>query len=96
MVVFMPEGSRTHLGGTMRLGSRSTRFRSFDSAIAKLYRVSSEHPIVKERHRHRYEVNPVFVERFEKAGLEFVGRDEANERMEVRRLGHPLSLLGRC
>ena len=27
-----------------------------------------------ERHRHRYEVNPEFVEQIEKAGLQFVGK----------------------
>ena len=34
--------------------------------------------------RHRYEVNPDFVSRFEAAGLKFVGQDEKNVRMEVR------------
>ena len=28
VVIFMPEGSRTHLGGTMRLGLRPTLFQS--------------------------------------------------------------------
>jgi CTP synthase len=36
-----------------------------------------------ERHRHRYEVNPVYINRFEAAGLKFVGKDESGERMEV-------------
>lgn len=38
-------------------------------------------PIVHERHRHRYEVNPAYVERLDKAGLRFVGKDETGERM---------------
>ena len=37
-------------------------------------------------HRHRYEVNPEYVSRFEAAGMKFVGQDEKNVRMEVRTL----------
>ena len=43
-----------------------------------------------ERHRHRYEVNPQLVESIESVGLEFIGRDETGERMEIAELkGHP-------
>ncbi|CAN6444592.1 unnamed protein product [Victoria cruziana] len=35
-VIFMPEGSKTHMGGTMRLGSRRTYFHIADSITAKL------------------------------------------------------------
>ncbi|XP_031493965.1 uncharacterized protein LOC116259255 isoform X2 [Nymphaea colorata] len=35
-VIFMPEGSKTHMGGTMRLGSRRTYFHMADSVTAKL------------------------------------------------------------
>lgn len=38
---------------------------------------------IDERHRHRYEVNPKYIEEFENAGLKFVGRSEDNERMEI-------------
>ncbi len=38
---------------------------------------------VDERHRHRYEVNPIYIEEFEKAGMKFVGRSEDNQRMEI-------------
>jgi hypothetical protein len=38
---------------------------------------------IDERHRHRYEVNPIYINRFEAAGLQFVGKDETGERMEV-------------
>ena len=37
---------------------------------------------VQERHRHRYEVNPDYVDRVHEGGLNLVGRDEAGERME--------------
>ena len=38
---------------------------------------------VEERHRHRYEVNPKYVEEIEKAGLKFVGHSTDNTRMEI-------------
>ncbi|KAH9306112.1 hypothetical protein KI387_010516, partial [Taxus chinensis] len=78
-VIFMPEGSRIHKGGTMRLGSRKTIFQTRDCITAKLY--GNVHSVV-ERHRHRYEVNPEMVENLENAGLRFVGKDESGKRME--------------
>ncbi|KAI0511483.1 hypothetical protein KFK09_012113 [Dendrobium nobile] len=87
VVIFMPEGSRTHMGSTMRLGSRRTFFQDLNCISSKLYGNSS---FVDERHRHRYEVNPDFVERLESAGLKFVGSDESGKRMEVLELpNHP-------
>jgi CTP synthase len=38
-VVFMPEGSTTHKGGTMRLGTRPTILQRSDCKMAKLYQV---------------------------------------------------------
>ena len=38
-VVFMPEGSKTHKGGTMRLGARRTLLETMDCITAKLYQV---------------------------------------------------------
>lgn len=86
LVIFMPEISTTHMGGTMRLGSRATRFVR-DCKTKQLYGMQD---VVWERHRHRYEVNPDYVERLEAHGLLFVGRDEKNERMEISELqNHP-------
>ncbi|XP_010538283.1 PREDICTED: CTP synthase-like [Tarenaya hassleriana] len=86
-IVFMPEGSRTHMGGTMRLGSRRTFFHVKDSKSAKLYGSKS---FVDERHRHRYEVNPDMVGCLEMAGLSFTGKDETGKRMEVIEIpSHP-------
>ncbi|KAG6415244.1 hypothetical protein SASPL_122650 [Salvia splendens] len=87
VVIFMPEGSKTHMGSTMRLGSRRTLFQTPDCLTAKLYH-NSEH--VDERHRHRYEVNPEMVNTLEKSGLKFVGKDETGKRMEILELkDHP-------
>ncbi|XP_062205503.1 uncharacterized protein LOC133907458 isoform X2 [Phragmites australis] len=79
-VIFMPEGSKTHMGGTMRLGSRRTFFKVADCKSSKLYGNVS---YVDERHRHRYEVNPDMVPEFENAGLQFVGKDDTGRRMEI-------------
>ncbi|KAF8696917.1 hypothetical protein HU200_036559 [Digitaria exilis] len=79
-VIFMPEGSKTHMGGTMRLGSRRTFFKVTDCKSAKLY---GNVAYVDERHRHRYEVNPDMVPEFENAGLQFVGKDDTGRRMEI-------------
>ena len=88
VVIFMPEGSKTHMGGTMRLGSRRTILQTMDSTAAKLYQSASG--FIDERHRHRYEVNPEYVDRLEKAGCRFVGKDETGRRMEIMELdNHP-------
>lgn len=82
-IVFMPEISKTHLGGTMRLGLRPTVFDKGTEQfkIRRLY--GGEDPIW-ERHRHRYEVNPEYVERLEAPGkFRFIGKDERGERMQV-------------
>ncbi|MEC7443726.1 MAG: CTP synthase (glutamine hydrolyzing) [Candidatus Thermoplasmatota archaeon] len=86
-VVFMPEISKTHLGGTMRLGSRPTLWQHDGSTIRALYGPGEA---VDERHRHRYEVNPDLIERIEEAGLVFVGKDESGQRCEIFELNdHP-------
>jgi len=86
-VVFMPEISKTHMGGTMRLGTKPTPFLVDDCKIRRLYG-GADH--VDERHRHRYEVNPDFIEQIEEAGLKYVGKDETGQRCEIMELdGHP-------
>ena len=86
-VVFMPEISKTHMGGTMRLGTKPTPFLVDDCKIKRLYG-GADH--VDERHRHRYEVNPELIKEIEESGLVFVGKDETGERCEIMELeGHP-------
>ncbi|GAO50845.1 CTP synthase [Saitoella complicata NRRL Y-17804] len=82
LVIYMPEISKTHLGGTMRLGLRPTNFQP-GTEWSKIRQLYGNADSVHERHRHRYEVNPDYVERVEAAGLSFVGKDELNERMEI-------------
>ena len=86
----MPEVSRTHMGGTMRLGARRTVLSRPTCVTAQLYGGVTA---FDERHRHRYEVNIEYVKQLEAKGLEFVGRDTTGERMEVLELkGHPFFL----
>ena len=60
------KGSEKDLGGTMRLGLYDAIIKN-NSLISKIY---SEKKI-KERHRHRYEVNIKYKKDFEKKGLIF-------------------------
>ncbi|EDW41542.1 GM25505 [Drosophila sechellia] len=87
LVIDMPEHHTGQLGGTMRLGKRTTVFADGPSVIRQLY---GNPKSVEERHRHRYEVNPKYVPRLEEQGMRFVGTDEDKTRMEIIELsGHP-------
>lgn len=80
-VIFMPEGDKEKMGGTMRLGSRQTRLHPSSRAF-QLY--GGEKDIIPERHRHRYEVNPALVKELEERGLVFSGKDaDGQQRMEI-------------
>ncbi|MCD5380980.1 MAG: CTP synthase [Candidatus Pacebacteria bacterium] len=69
------------MGGTMRLGEYPAELRS-GSVAAKAYR-SRE---IVERHRHRYEVNPDFIEELEEKGLHFSGKSPDGRLMEIAEL----------
>jgi len=91
-IVFMPEISKTHMGGTMRLGLRPTVFEpgTEKSLARKLYAGA---PTIWERHRHRYEVNPALVNELSVEGFNFIGKDEKGERMQILELeNHPFFL----
>ena len=81
----MPEISKTHMGGTMRLGLRPTVFEAGTekSLARKLYAGA---PTIWERHRHRYEVNPALVNELSVEGFNFIGKDEKGERMQILEL----------
>ncbi|UCB58011.1 MAG: CTP synthase (glutamine hydrolyzing) [Thermoplasmatales archaeon] len=72
-------------GATMRLGAYPAILKK-GSIVQKLY--DSEK--VSERHRHRYEVNPEYVEKIERSGLVFSGRSPDGILMEFMELPkHP-------
>jgi CTP synthase len=71
------------LGGTMRLGAHETAIDP-GTLASDVYGGTS----CTERHRHRYEVNPEYIEELEAAGLRFSGR--SGRRMEILELPeHP-------
>lgn len=87
LVIDMPEHHTGQMGGTMRLGKRTTIFTEEPSIIKQLY---GNPKTVDERHRHRYEVNPKYVPQLEEHGLRFVGCDDTHQRMEIIELrNHP-------
>ncbi|MFB6284222.1 MAG: glutamine hydrolyzing CTP synthase [Halobacteria archaeon] len=73
------------LGGTMRLGDKETVIEDGSTAY-DLYGENS----IYERHRHRFEVNPEYIEEFEEKGMQFTGTSRSGNRMEILELdGHP-------
>ena len=60
--------SESNLGGTMRLGSYDAKLKK-GSKVHDIY--NSE--LIKERHRHRYEVNNKYAREFEQKGVIFSG-----------------------
>ncbi|XP_054158184.1 CTP synthase 2-like [Oppia nitens] len=84
VIIDMPEHHGGDMGGTMRVGLRTTNFKSGHPSTLKL--LYGDVASVDERHRHRYEVNPDFVADFSAKGLHFVGQDIEGKRMEVMEL----------
>ena len=81
----MIKGTDKDLGGTMRLGSYDAKLKD-NSLIRKIYKSK----LIKERHRHRYEVNIAFKDKFEKKGLIFSGLSPDNKLPEIIELkNHP-------
>jgi CTP synthase len=65
-------------GGTMRLGAHEIVVTP-NTLAAYLYGREK----ISERHRHRYEVNPVFINQITKAGGVFSARSDQGRRMEI-------------
>ncbi len=87
-VITLLRGQRLdRLGGTMRLGVQPIKV--VEGTIA--YKIYNGEKIVYERHRHRYEVNPKYIDVLEKAGLRVSGvslnNPELVEFIELR--NHP-------
>ena len=84
VIDLLPEQYETEdMGGTMRLGAHETDIEP-GTLAAEVYGADS----CTERHRHRYEVNPEYIDALEADGLVFSGR--ADNRMEIlERPDHP-------
>ena len=94
VVDIMPEQERNlklgAYGGSMRLGAWPAVL--LEGSRAKLAYGSST---ISERHRHRYEINPSYVEALEKAGLVFSGMSPDKRLAEIIELPqkvHPFFL----
>lgn len=89
VVDFIPDQVKilqdSRYGATMRLGAYPAEIKK-GTIIHKLY----ESGKVSERHRHRYEVNPEYVEKLERCGLVFSGKSPDGVLMEFMELpNHP-------
>ena len=73
------------MGGTMRLGAYPCRIEK-DTKTYKAYRATE----IRERHRHRYEMNPEYRPLFEEAGMIISGQSPDGALMEIIELkDHP-------
>ncbi|MFA7460511.1 MAG: CTP synthetase, partial [Trueperaceae bacterium] len=73
VIGLMPEQLEVeNMGGTMRLGSWPMELAE-GTRLTALYAEQGAGTSVFERHRHRYEVNPAYVEQLEEAGLTISG-----------------------
>jgi CTP synthase len=86
VVDILPEQKQvTKKGATMRLGAQQIMVEA-GSRAAKLYGATE----ISERHRHRYEINPHYIDRIQEKGLKFTGKSPDGKRMEIAELeGHP-------
>jgi CTP synthase len=90
----MPEQKKLladkNYGGTMRLGAYPAHLKR-----GTIARGAYKEEMIVERHRHRYEVNPEYVETLQKAGLVFSGTSPSGTLMEIAELPkneHPFFL----
>ncbi|MFA7209226.1 MAG: CTP synthase [Parcubacteria group bacterium] len=85
VIDIMPEQKKNledgNYGATMRLGAYPAVLQK-GSIANKAYRSVK----ISERHRHRWEVNPEYIERLEKAGLVFSGKSPDSKLMEITEL----------
>lgn len=73
------------LGGTMRLGAQVCHL--VEGSLARHVYGTEQ---VRERHRHRYEINNNYVDQIERAGLKVSGWSQDHELVEMVELpGHP-------
>lgn len=89
VIDFIPEQidivRQSKYGGTMRLGAYPAVLKE-GTMIRKLY----DNEKIFERHRHRYEVNPKYIEILEKNGIIFSGKSPDKNLMEFMELkNHP-------
>jgi CTP synthase len=87
VIDILPEQKKIEgLGGNMRLGGRDIEIKPNTMAWKLFGKADS----VRMRFRHRYEVDPRYIEQLEKAGLVFSGKAPNQPIMQILELpGHP-------
>jgi len=80
----LPEQKRIEgiMGGTMRLGAQDVQIEPGTLAS----HLSGGRPVIRERFRHRYEVDPAFIDALTGGGLVFSGRHPEHPIMQVLEL----------
>ncbi len=77
--------SITNMGGTMRLGSYPCKLQNPSNAY-NAYGIDA----INERHRHRYEYNNAYLQKFEKAGMTATGINTETNLVEIMEIkDHP-------
>jgi CTP synthase len=87
VIDILPEQKKIEgLGGNMRLGGRDIELKANTMAWKLFGKMDS----VRMRFRHRYEVDPRYIERLEKAGMVFSGKAPDQPIMQILELpSHP-------
>ncbi len=87
VIDILPEQKKIEgLGGNMRLGGRDVELKAQTMA----WRLFDKANSVRMRFRHRYEVDPRYIEQLEKAGLVFSGKAPNQPIMQILELpSHP-------
>jgi CTP synthase len=86
VICLLPEQKGLHeKGGTMRLGAQPIKLRK----DTKAYEIYNRQEVILERHRHRYEVNPAYIDTFEEHGLIFSGKSPDGKMEIVELKEHP-------
>tara|TARA_Y100000310_G_C20680687_1_gene815773 strand:- start:528 stop:2225 length:1698 start_codon:yes stop_codon:yes gene_type:complete len=83
VIDILPEQKKIHgLGGNMRLGGKDVEVKPRTIA-AKIHNNAKK---IRRRFRHRFECNPEYIERFEKAGVVFSGKAPGEQIMQILEL----------
>jgi CTP synthase len=94
VITDLPEQRRIEgMGGTMRLGAQDVSLRPGTLA----HFLYGQRPLIRERFRHRYEVNPQFVQQLESQGMVFSGKHSRQNIMQILELPqtvHPYFIAG--
>jgi len=77
------------MGGSLRLGGHKIKIKP-ETMAQKIYNSDS----ITKRHRHRYEINTVYLPEFEKKGMKFSADSDEGKRMEMLEIPNHKFYLG--